>query len=67
MQMLHCIKQVQSEGGENQLTDVFYVANVLKEKYLEHFKTLTTIPVDFYDIGADAYKFHKQYKQYTIG
>ena len=66
MQMLHCIKQVQSEGGENQMTDGFYVAKVLKEKYPEHFKTLTTVPVDFFDIGEDAYKFHKQYKQYII-
>ena len=66
MEMLHCIKQVQSEGGENQVADGFYAAKVLKEKYPEHYKTLTTVPVDFSDIGEDAYKFHNQYKQYTI-
>ncbi len=32
IQMLQCIKQVQSAGGENIMTDGFYVANVLREK-----------------------------------
>ncbi len=31
--MLHCIKQVVSEGGENIMTDGYYVTNVLREKY----------------------------------
>ncbi len=65
--MLHCVKQVAIKGGENEMVDGFYVANLMKEKHPEHYKVLTSIPVDFRDYGTDAYTFHKLQRQYTIG
>ena len=54
-------------GGETELADGFYIAELMRKDYPEHFKTLTTVPVDFYDEGTDYYKFYNMTKHYTIG
>ncbi len=66
MQMLHCISQVQAEGGENQLADAFYVAQLMEKEYPEHYKTLCTVPVDYSDLGTDFYKFSKMSRHFTF-
>ena len=55
-----------TKGGANQFADGFYAAQQLKYRYPEHFKTLTTTYVDFYDIGTDVYKFHMHAKHPVI-
>ena len=66
MQMLHCIAQVKTKGGENQLTDAFYVAKKMETEYPEYYKTLCTVPVDFTDEGTDYYKFYKMSRHTTF-
>ena len=46
--------------------DAFYVARKLRENYPQYYKILTTLKVDFHDIGTDAYKFHIMNRAPTI-
>ena len=55
VQFLHCIKQTECEGGENQFSDSFYAADILKKQYPEYYNLLCTAPINFIDIGADHY------------
>ncbi|XP_071799183.1 gamma-butyrobetaine dioxygenase-like [Asterias amurensis] len=55
IQMLHCIEQVASEGGENVVADGFKVALDLKRDDPEAFHLLSTYPFEFSDIGKDHY------------
>ena len=55
MQILHCIEQASSEGGESQFVDGFYVAQQLKENDPETFNLLSTTRFQFVDLGKDAF------------
>lgn len=58
--LLHCIVQTKSKGGENLLTDSFFVAEKLRSENKEAFDILTTTPVNWFDIGVEGdQKFHK--------
>lgn len=58
--MLHCIVQTPSNGGENLLTDVFFVAEKLRSENKEVFDILTGTDINWSDIGEeDGIKFHK--------
>jgi len=61
MQMLHCIKQVETKGGDNQFTDGFYVANWMKEHHPVEFDILCKTPVRWADAGTDFHEFHLLY------
>ncbi|XP_072022476.1 gamma-butyrobetaine dioxygenase-like [Amphiura filiformis] len=58
IQMLHCIKQVHTKGGENQFCDGYKVAEDIKHVDPEVFRILTTIPVDFREWGTDSNEYH---------
>ena len=58
MQMLHCIKQTECDGGQNGFADGFWAAQQLRDKHPECFKLLTTLPLDYWDIGEDHHKFY---------
>ncbi|GAB0088837.1 hypothetical protein DMENIID0001_033010 [Sergentomyia squamirostris] len=61
--LLHCLEQSQSSGGQNLLTDGLSICNMMRQKYSEHYKILKTIPVDWTDIGSEnGVKFHKIYR-----
>uniref|UniRef100_A0A336MZN0 CSON007050 protein n=1 Tax=Culicoides sonorensis TaxID=179676 RepID=A0A336MZN0_CULSO len=65
--LLHCLVQSDSKGGHNQITDGFYVANLLKEEYPEYFKTLTSTLVNWSDIGEEnGNKFHSIFRAPVI-
>ena len=66
MQMLHCISQVPTEGGDNQFVDGFHVAKQLQKEYPEYFRILTEYVLDFWDVGEDYYKYHKLTRQPII-
>lgn len=53
VQMLHCLKQSGTEGGDNVFADGFNAAYQMKEEQPEHFETLSQLPVDFYDVGKE--------------
>jgi len=58
VQFLHCIKQSDEliDGGENQFTDGFKCAEILRSQYPREFKILTTTQVTLNDYGTDALK-----------
>ena len=58
MQMLHCIVQTPTKGGDNVFADGFHVAEVMKEKHPDMYQTLTTVPVTYNDVGSDQYSYH---------
>lgn len=66
IQMLHCISQCTSEGGENQFADGFHVAEQLRKQHPDHFRLLSTFRVDFCDIGSDYVPFYVRARNYTI-
>lgn len=60
VQLLHCIRQYQEGiGGESHLVDGFLVADQLKKEHPEHYETLCTVPLEFYDVGKDYIDFFK--------
>ncbi|XP_072032174.1 gamma-butyrobetaine dioxygenase-like [Amphiura filiformis] len=66
IQMLHCIKQVHSTGGENQFCDGYKVAEDIKHVDPEVFRILTTIPVDFRDCGTEYNVYHVKHRSPII-
>lgn len=65
VQVLHCIKQA-SEGGESMMVDGFHVAQQLQKEDPEAYKTLTSLRIDFTDIGTDYCEFRLQSKKRII-
>lgn len=61
--ILHCLVQTASEGGENQLIDCHFVANYMKEHHPKEYHLLTTLEVEWSDIGVEHdnefYKLHR--------
>lgn len=62
--LLHCLVQSKSSGAQNQLSDAFFVANVMREKYPDEFKSLSTVLVNWSDIGQEETgpPFHSIYR-----
>lgn len=58
--LLHCLVQTASRGGENLLVDCHYVANYMKENHPDEYKILTDTEVEWNDIGVeDGNEFYK--------
>lgn len=65
--LLHCLVQTKSSGGENLLSDCHYTANHIKEHYPEQYKLLTEVEVEWSDIGIeDGKEFYKLYRSPII-
>ncbi|GCB67756.1 hypothetical protein scyTo_0005198, partial [Scyliorhinus torazame] len=65
LQLLHCIKPA-DVGGETIIVDGFHVANQLRQVNPEAFRLLTSVLVDYTDMGVDSYDFSLQSKQRII-
>ena len=63
---LHCIKQHVGKGGENDLSDGFNAAKILKERQPHHFDTLVNTPIYFQDQGYAHYDFDKITQKNTV-
>lgn len=63
---LHCIRQYEGKGGENDLSDGFLAVQVLKERHPHHFETLVTTPIYFQDQGYALYDFDKVTQAFTV-
>ncbi|CAH1259053.1 BBOX1 [Branchiostoma lanceolatum] len=66
VQMMHCIKQTESEGGASELVDAFYAAYQLKQENPDAFKLLTTVKVNFHRIGKAEPKHHMMERHHII-
>lgn len=62
--LLHCLVQSKSSGAQNQLCDAFHVAHLMQEKFPEEFKSLSTVIVNWTDIGQEETgpPFHSIYR-----
>ncbi|XP_058815777.1 gamma-butyrobetaine dioxygenase-like [Topomyia yanbarensis] len=61
--LLHCLVQSQSQGGQNLIADAFYVADLIRKKYPQEFKLLSEILVNWTDVGEDeGGQFHSIYR-----
>ncbi|XP_042205656.1 gamma-butyrobetaine dioxygenase-like [Homarus americanus] len=49
---LHCITQFTGEGGENDLTDGFHVAEYMRRHHPQEYELLTDTPVYFWNKGS---------------
>lgn len=59
--LLHYFVQTKSNGGANLITDAFYVAEKMRREYPKYFKTLTSVKVNWRDIGnerGNPYHYH---------
>lgn len=65
VQFLHCLSQAR-EGGENEVVDGFHMAKLLQREDPEAFRTLSSLRVDFTDMGADYCDFMVQSKNRII-
>lgn len=51
--LLHCLVQSKSSGAQNLLSDAFYVAHLMKKNFPEEFNSLSTVLVNWTDVGED--------------
>ena len=66
LQMLHCIKQVETIGGDNEFSDAFNAAYQLRDEHPDYYRLLTQRDINHWDLGIDNYKFFKMTKQPCI-
>ncbi|XP_071481204.1 gamma-butyrobetaine dioxygenase-like [Diadema antillarum] len=66
VQMLHCIRQVESRGGENQFCDGKRAAEQLQREHPELFDILTKVKIDYRIIAQDYIDVHLQKAQNMI-
>lgn len=65
--MLHCLVQTSSQGGENVLSDCNYVADYMKENHPAEYKLLVDVEVEWSDVGVEnGNEFFKLYRSPTI-
>ena len=48
IQMLHCLTNT-ARGGKSVMVDGFYLADVLRREYPEHFEVLTRVPLSYHN------------------
>ncbi|CAL8244390.1 unnamed protein product [Lota lota] len=65
VQFLHCIEQAQ-QGGESEVVDGFHMAEVLRREDPQAFQTLSSLRVDFSDMGKDYCDFMVHSKNHII-
>lgn len=57
--LLHCLVQSKSHGGQNLITDGFYVAEKMRREFPTFFETLTKVSVNWADLGnEEGEKYH---------
>ncbi|XP_055594982.1 gamma-butyrobetaine dioxygenase-like isoform X2 [Uranotaenia lowii] len=65
--LLHCLVQSQSAGGQNLIADAFYVAELMRHELPEDFAILAGTLVNWTDLGQDeGGQFHSIYRAPVI-
>ncbi|XP_055544863.1 gamma-butyrobetaine dioxygenase-like [Wyeomyia smithii] len=65
--LLHCLVQSQSTGGQNLIADAFYVADRIRTEFPKEFKLLSETLVNWTDVGEDeGVQFHSIYRAPVI-
>lgn len=65
--LLHCLVQTASQGGENMLSDCHYTAEYMKVHHPDQYSLLTDIEVEWRDLGVeDGNEFFKLHRAPVI-
>lgn len=65
--LLYCLAQTDSTGGESLLADGFYVAEKLRVEDLDSFNILSSVEVNWCDVGAEhGDKYHSIFRSPVI-
>ncbi|XP_026739149.1 gamma-butyrobetaine dioxygenase-like [Trichoplusia ni] len=65
--LLHCLVQTASQGGENMLSDCHYTAEYMKVHHPDQYSLLTDIEVEWRDVGVeDGNEFFKLHRAPVI-
>ncbi|CAD0195042.1 unnamed protein product [Chrysodeixis includens] len=65
--LLHCLVQTASQGGENMLSDCHYTAEYMRVNHPEQYSLLTNIEVEWRDVGVeDGNEFFKLHRAPVI-
>nr|XP_021195926.2 gamma-butyrobetaine dioxygenase [Helicoverpa armigera]XP_049692119.1 gamma-butyrobetaine dioxygenase-like [Helicoverpa armigera] len=65
--LLHCLVQTKSLGGENLLSDCHYTARYMEKHHPEQYKLLTDTEIEWRDVGVeDGNEFFKLYREPVI-
>lgn len=65
--MLHCLVQSKSKGGENLISDGFHVAKIMQREFPEYYKVLSQTLVNWNDLGKEHNSpFHSIYRAPVI-
>lgn len=57
MQILHCLQQTPTKGGDSIFSDGFKAASIMKDEYPDLYDILTEVPVSSNDFGGYYYDF----------
>ncbi|KAJ0182214.1 hypothetical protein K1T71_001583 [Dendrolimus kikuchii] len=65
--LLHCLVQTASQGGENLLSDCHFVADYMKKNHPGEYKLLTEVEIEWSDVGVENdNEFFKLYRSPVI-
>lgn len=65
--MLHCLVQSKSKGGENLISDGFHVSKIMQREFPEYYKVLSQTLVNWNDLGKEHNSnFHSIYRAPVI-
>ncbi|KAL3081378.1 hypothetical protein niasHT_039855 [Heterodera trifolii] len=56
LQMLHMANRAECGGGLSMFVDGFHIAKLMAQRYPEHYKLLTSVPLEFVEEGFDEHK-----------
>ncbi|XP_018023988.1 gamma-butyrobetaine dioxygenase [Hyalella azteca] len=67
VQFIHFVRQHEGVGGESQVSDALEVAHTLREEHPQHFRLLSSVPVDWVDhANEDGRQYFKALKMPVI-
>jgi gamma-butyrobetaine dioxygenase len=65
--LLHCLVQCKSNGGDNTISDGFFVAKLMQENFPDYYRVLTETLVNWFDVGQESgNEFHSIYRAPVI-
>ncbi|XP_059091647.1 gamma-butyrobetaine dioxygenase-like [Tigriopus californicus] len=63
IQFLHCVKQTDMSGGDNEFVDGFNLAGIIRRSHPKYWNLLTKLAINFWDRGSE--QFSGEFYKYT--
>lgn len=55
VQFLHCVKQTDMSGGDNEFVDGFHLAGIIRRSFPKYWSLLTRMQINFWDVGSEKF------------